>query len=902
MKSIGIKLADGSFYPILKEGSAETKDLELTTVKDNQTKVQIDLYRSETNSMEDAEYVDSLEITNLNPHPNGVPSLSLQLNLDSDNKLHAQMKDPETGKFSKTQVSLISRTLEEREAPANFALNDAEDDLMPGVSAVSSILTSPNDEEFSFDPISDIPDISDDLDDLEDTTLDLDSLDVDSIEEAQISDDFMTDAQVIDDDIVSEKPLTDADMLTENPFADDDSADDDDMFVDKDGTGFSFSDDSDTEPEEPIAPAEPETEKEDFQIPSSLLDSSLFDESLNASLSAEQKTEVDTNIELPDFGDFEADLGLDDLEEPTLSDNLAVPEELAEPETDNFEFPEPDISSQPEETATEDFALPEISEPEPQENETEVVEKTVTEEPNPYDLPDFDDLETETISETEITPEPESIQEPKLEVPESNFDFSLPNFDELDTSNTDSLSDSLNDFTVPETTEETTETDQDDDLDLPNIEESFTNDSIEKETASADSNFSLDDLDLPDFGDDDSVDTEAFAPKNLPEDSAETTEDNSSNDFGLPPLVTDTDLPSSDNFAETTANDSDSSFDIDDMDLPDFNELDKTDIATSKIPTDFPDFDDPFASLTSPTANTDFEYPEFDDSPTKMELESDYQDSATKEIFGDFDDTDAVFEGDTDGFTDPTKNKKKFKKSKAKHNAYGSYSELDDDKEEKDNRKLVPILLVALLACLIVILVLVLQSKGPKNKNNVGQEIAQVPSKGTTELVTSMGEPRTENSESITVPAEQNKTVEEKNTASENSTSTANTQNTTVNNSASSVTKTETSSATTNEPPVKRPVIETAKKIEGQAPVIIPAKEDTIIVAVNPEAVVPREKNPTSGNTSDIKYTVVWGDTLWDISTAYYKTPYRYNRIADYNGITDANRIKSGQVLLIPAE
>ena len=54
MKTIGIKLADGSFYPILKEGTAEKKELNLTTVKDNQTTVQVDLYRSETESMQDA--------------------------------------------------------------------------------------------------------------------------------------------------------------------------------------------------------------------------------------------------------------------------------------------------------------------------------------------------------------------------------------------------------------------------------------------------------------------------------------------------------------------------------------------------------------------------------------------------------------------------------------------------------------------------------------------------------------------------------------------------------------------------------------------------------------------------------------------------------------------------------
>ena len=57
MKTIGIKLADGSFYPILNEGTPDKKTLDLTTAKDNQTTVMVDLYRSETGTMEDAEYV-----------------------------------------------------------------------------------------------------------------------------------------------------------------------------------------------------------------------------------------------------------------------------------------------------------------------------------------------------------------------------------------------------------------------------------------------------------------------------------------------------------------------------------------------------------------------------------------------------------------------------------------------------------------------------------------------------------------------------------------------------------------------------------------------------------------------------------------------------------------------------
>ena len=126
MKTIGIKLADGTFYPVIEEGAPKTRRLALTTVKDNQTKVQIDLYRSESNSMDDAQYVDTLEISNLKEHPAEDPELNLSVGIDSENKLTAEVVDPETGKKSGTQVSLVSRTLEERSEPANFAITDAE--------------------------------------------------------------------------------------------------------------------------------------------------------------------------------------------------------------------------------------------------------------------------------------------------------------------------------------------------------------------------------------------------------------------------------------------------------------------------------------------------------------------------------------------------------------------------------------------------------------------------------------------------------------------------------------------------------------------------------------------------------------------------------------------------------
>ena len=120
MKQIGIKLADGTFYPIMEEGKPVKKTLGLTTVNDNQTRVIVDVYRSKTGTMEDAEYVDSLQIDNLVAHPNGTADINLNIGLDENNKLNAEMIDPETGATSNANVTLVSRTLEERLEPTNY--------------------------------------------------------------------------------------------------------------------------------------------------------------------------------------------------------------------------------------------------------------------------------------------------------------------------------------------------------------------------------------------------------------------------------------------------------------------------------------------------------------------------------------------------------------------------------------------------------------------------------------------------------------------------------------------------------------------------------------------------------------------------------------------------------------
>ena len=137
MKTIGIKLADGSFYPVLEDNTPSEKNLELTTAHNNQTKIMVDLYRSASCSMEDAEYVDSLQIENLVARPNGEPNISFTISIDEDNKLSAKIIDEETGNESNTTITLVSRTLEERLVTDEYDINDSKEESKPSAAGAA---------------------------------------------------------------------------------------------------------------------------------------------------------------------------------------------------------------------------------------------------------------------------------------------------------------------------------------------------------------------------------------------------------------------------------------------------------------------------------------------------------------------------------------------------------------------------------------------------------------------------------------------------------------------------------------------------------------------------------------------------------------------------------------------
>ena len=105
--TISIKVADGSFFPVLEPGFTGRKKLTLTTVKDNQVKVQIDLYQGTEPDPDLTQYIGSLIIENIPAAAQGVPEIELLIGLNDNGELEAEASDRKTG-----QVQRFSTTVE----------------------------------------------------------------------------------------------------------------------------------------------------------------------------------------------------------------------------------------------------------------------------------------------------------------------------------------------------------------------------------------------------------------------------------------------------------------------------------------------------------------------------------------------------------------------------------------------------------------------------------------------------------------------------------------------------------------------------------------------------------------------------------------------------------------------
>ena len=121
--TIGIKVADGSFYPVIDVDFRGTKKLVLTTAKDNQEKVQVDLYRGAGEALSGATYIDSLVIENIPPAAQGEPEIELLIGIDDNGQLMAEAFDESTGERQRFDTSISSLPQQTYDA-AEFALEE----------------------------------------------------------------------------------------------------------------------------------------------------------------------------------------------------------------------------------------------------------------------------------------------------------------------------------------------------------------------------------------------------------------------------------------------------------------------------------------------------------------------------------------------------------------------------------------------------------------------------------------------------------------------------------------------------------------------------------------------------------------------------------------------------------
>ena len=425
MKQIGIKLADGSFYPIMEEGQPVKKTLGLTTVNDNQTRVLVDVYRSKTGTMEDAEYVDSLQIDNLVAHPNGTVDINLNIGLDEDNKLHAEMIDPETGASSNANVTLVSRTLEERLEPTNYDVKLGEDgpepvDSTEGDSLVGDDFDLPDFGEENTDEIS------------LDSELDAGTENKTAEETAETEDNNGSFAAGAIAGAAVGGLAAAAIMSNKDDEAATDSADFESTPETADSAeSFDIPETTDaTEGDSSVA--------EEFDLPDFGEENPLEENPLEESVTEEAASDSDDaaslandEFDLPDFGEeaAEEEISVPVTDETVADESPAEPSAEEAPATDDTSFSTddldlPDFGEEPAESpaeestteaAAEDFSFEETPAEEPAAEETaaagdETIADTSDDAFGDLDLPDFD-TDSESGNELDNSSEDTSIDD-----------------------------------------------------------------------------------------------------------------------------------------------------------------------------------------------------------------------------------------------------------------------------------------------------------------------------------------------------------------------------------------------------------------------------------------------------------------------------------------------------------
>jgi hypothetical protein len=101
---------------------------------------------------------------------------------------------------------------------------------------------------------------------------------------------------------------------------------------------------------------------------------------------------------------------------------------------------------------------------------------------------------------------------------------------------------------------------------------------------------------------------------------------------------------------------------------------------------------------------------------------------------------------------------------------------------------------------------------------------------------------------------------------------------------------------------VEEPARQPVQVIQAPAPPAAeePPKTPAPVNRTRPVPPVASYKVPATIPRGGVAYRIRWGDTLWDISEAFYRNPWLYPRIARFNNIRNPDLIISGRTIRIP--
>lgn len=383
MKTIGIKLADGSFYPVLEDNKPSEKQLELTTAHNNQTKVMVDLYRSATCSMEDAEYVDSLQIENLNARPNGEADIKFTVSLDEDNQLNAKIVDSETGNESNTEITLVSRTLEERLVTDEYGINDSKEDKSGAAAVAAGALAAGG-------LLAAAAAMRDKQQDQPEPEVEEEPVVTDVDEGVPFGDETFVEEPVVEDEPVADETIAEEEPVTDEISTESDNLDD-----------MNFDLPEDTASEESIDTTE-SNDDISFDLPDETsTDETISDETISDETFTEESTSDETisdslddmSFDLPDDTDSDEisesndEISIDDTSDETIADETIVDDSTSDDTITDDSFADESIS---DDLPDMDFDIPDDT--------TET-----NEEENPQMPDDF--FNTDDLDNTESTEE-----------------------------------------------------------------------------------------------------------------------------------------------------------------------------------------------------------------------------------------------------------------------------------------------------------------------------------------------------------------------------------------------------------------------------------------------------------------------------------------------------------------